>query len=81
MAEIDDWRFNISSAVARIEQKVDGVNIALNVLAARIDTIENRVWNLSGTKLNTATLLTIMTVIATIAAGVGTMFPHVFNIH
>ena len=53
--------------------------MAVNVLSARIDTIENRVWDMSGTKLGTATLMSIMVVIATIAAAIGTMFPHVFT--
>jgi hypothetical protein len=75
----EDWRYVVAAAVARIEQKVDGVNMSLNILAARIDTIENRVWDMSGTKLGTATLMSIMVVIATIAAAVGTMFPHIFN--
>ena len=75
----DDWRYTIAATVSRIEQKVDGVNMAVNVLSARIDTIENRVWDMSGTKLGTATLMSIMVVIATIAAAIGTMFPHVFT--
>jgi len=75
----EDWRYTIAAAVARIEQKVDGVNMLLNVLAARIDVIEDRVWGLSGTKLGTASLMSIMVVIATIAAAIGTMFPHVFG--
>ena len=76
----DDWRYTIAATVSRIEQKVDCVNMAVNVLSARIDTIENRVWDMSGTKLGTATLLSMMVVIATVAAAIGTMFPHVFGV-
>ena len=75
----DDWRYTIAATVSRIEQKVDGVNMLLNVLAARIDVIEERVWDMSGTKLGTATLMSMMVLIATIAAAIGTMFPHVFT--
>ena len=76
----DDWRYTIAATVSRIEQKVDSVNEALVAINRRIDVIEERVWGLSGTKLGTATLLSIMVVIATVAAAIGTMFPHVFGI-
>ena len=75
----EDWRYTIAAAASRIEQKVDSVNEALVGINRRIDVIEERVWRLSGTKLGTATLMSIMVVIATIAAAVGTMFPHVFT--
>ena len=76
----EDWRYTIAATVSRIEQKVDSVNEALVGINRRIDVIEERVWGLSGTKLGTGRLLSIMVVIATIAAAVGTMFPHVFGV-
>jgi len=76
----DDWRYTIAATVSRIEQKVDNVNEALASINRRMDVIEERVWSLSGTKLGTATLLSIMVAIATVAAAVGTMFPHVFGV-
>ena len=76
----EDWRYTIAATVSRIEQKVDSVNEALVGINRRIDVIEARVWDMSGTKLGTASLMSIMVVIATIAAAIGTMFPHVFGV-
>ena len=76
----EDWRYTMAATAARIEQKVDDVGQMLVSLNRRIDVIEARVWDMSGTKLGTASLMSIMVVIATIAAAVGTMFPHVFGI-
>ena len=75
----DDWRYTIAAAASRIEQKVDNVNEALVGINRRIDFIEERVWGLSGTSLSTATLMSLMVVIATIAAAIGTMVPHIFT--
>ena len=76
----EDWRYTMAATAARIEQKVDDVGQMLVSLNRRIDVIEARVWDMSGTKLGTASLMSIMVVIATIAAAIGTMFPHVFGV-
>ena len=76
----EDWRYTIAATASRIEQKVDSVRDELVAINRRIDVIEERVWGLSGTKLGTATLMSMMVLITTIAAAIGTMFPHVFGV-
>ena len=70
----------LHATVSRIEAKVDNLTVAFLEYKADYKKLEERVWSLNTSKLSTAGVVALMTVIGTITAAVGTMFPHVFGI-
>ena len=70
----------LHAAISRIETKVDNLTEAFIEYKKDYKKLEERVWSLNTSKLSTAGVVALMTVIGTITAAVGTMFPHVFGI-
>ena len=70
---------HLISTVARIEAKVDSLSDAMTEHKKDFKRLEERVWSLNTSKLSTTGVVALMTVIGSITAAVGTVFPHVFG--